>query len=82
MNISKKLMLKHKIKSIMILTVHDSLVFDIIKSEREKLAKIIMHVFNNLPKYINEYFGIPWNVDLTGEVVSGPNYKQHKMVEI
>ena len=76
----RRYMRKYKLKSKMILTVHDSVVFDLLASEREQLTKICMRVFSNLPKLIHDYFGLNWNVDLTGEVEVGPTYGQLKQI--
>jgi DNA polymerase I-like protein with 3'-5' exonuclease and polymerase domains len=67
-------------KSKPILTVHDSIVFDVVRSERETLADLCMKIFNNLPKYIKLYWGINWIVPITGEVEVGPNYGKTKRI--
>ena len=72
--IIRKAMKKRGMKSLPILTVHDSLVFDYVESEKEELAKLCLRVFNNLPKYIKQYWGYDWTVPLTGEVQTGDNY--------
>jgi len=69
-------MQKYGLKSLMILTVHDSIVFDAHEHEIKTLTHIILHVFNNLPNYIKDYFGLDWNVKLTGEVEKGISYGQ------
>jgi DNA polymerase I-like protein with 3'-5' exonuclease and polymerase domains len=63
-----------KMKSIPILTVHDSLVFDYVKEELEELAKLCIKVFRALPQYIEQYYGFKFNVNLDGEFEFGPNY--------
>jgi DNA polymerase I-like protein with 3'-5' exonuclease and polymerase domains len=63
-----------KMKAQPILTVHDSIVFDCPIDEIDQLADLCMKIFNNLPSYIKSYWGINWNVDLTGEVEAGKNY--------
>lgn len=67
-------MLKHGLKSFMILTVHDSLIFDVLKSEVKKMTKLVYGVLNNLHIYMAAYFGIKWVTKLEGEVEIGPNY--------
>jgi DNA polymerase-1 len=76
----RRYMRKYKLRSRMILTVHDSIVFDYYKSEEKLLTNICMHVFTNLPRYIRQYFGIEWNVNLTGEVEVGKNYGSLKQI--
>jgi DNA polymerase-1 len=68
------------LKSFFILTVHDSIVIDIVKEEVDIIADLIMNVFTNLPKYIKQYFGINWIVNLTGEIEVGPNYGTLKQI--
>jgi DNA polymerase I-like protein with 3'-5' exonuclease and polymerase domains len=69
-----KQMKKHKLKSIPILTVHDSLVFDYVKKELKQLIRIIQHTFNNMDKYLSEYYKINWNVKITGDIEIGRDY--------
>lgn len=72
--IIRKAMYKRKMKSKIILTVHDSLVFDYYDNEKKALAKLCLKVFNNLPKYIKAYWGYDWIVPIKGEVECGNNY--------
>lgn len=65
---------KRGMKTIPFLTVHDSVVFDTPANELDRLARLVLHVFNHLPDYLNAYFGINWTVNLTGEVNCGVNY--------
>ena len=76
-----KAMKKRNLKSIPILTVHDSIVFDAVKEEIKILYKICMDVFNNLPKYISQYWGYKWEVPITGEIEIGKNYGNMKEVK-
>ena len=78
--IIRRYMRKYRLRSIMILTVHDSIVFDYVKSEEKILSDICMSVFKNLPTYIRNYFGFEWTVDLTGEVEAGPTYGSQKQI--
>jgi len=73
-------MKKANMKAIPILTVHDSLVFDTPKNEVSALADICMKVFKNLPFYIKYYWGIDWNVPLTGEIEAGKTYGNMKLI--
>jgi len=72
--IIRKKMRRRKFKSKMILTVHDSIVFDYLESEKNDLAKLCLQVFSDLPKYIRQYWGINWIVNLEGETEIGENY--------
>jgi len=67
-------MRKMGLKSNLILTVHDSIVFDYVEGERDKLARLCYNVGNNLGTYIKNYYKIDWNVKLEVEVEAGPNY--------
>jgi len=73
-------MLKYGLESKLILTVHDSIVFDVKKNELKKLRKLCESVGNNLKKYIKNYFGYDWKADLTGEIAIGPSYGEVKEV--
>jgi DNA polymerase I-like protein with 3'-5' exonuclease and polymerase domains len=67
-------MRKMGLKSKLVLTVHDSIVFDYLSEERDRLARLCYNVGNNLGVYIKNYYKIDWNVDLECEVEVGPNY--------
>ena len=73
-------MRKLGLKSKVVLTVHDSIVFDYAKDEKEKLAKLCYDVGNNLDKYIRSYYGLDWNVKLECEVEAGPNYGSMSLI--
>lgn len=62
------------LSSQLILTVHDSIVFDYVEAERDKLARLCYNVGNNLADYVSNYYGLKWNVKLEVEVEVGPNY--------
>ena len=67
-------------QSKLILTVHDSIVFDYLEQEKEKLARLCYNVGNNLASYIKAYFELEWNVVLECEVEAGPNYGSLKYI--
>jgi DNA polymerase I-like protein with 3'-5' exonuclease and polymerase domains len=71
-------MRKAGLKSEPILTVHDSIVFDVVAGESVRLAKIIDYVFNHLPGYIKSYYGINWIVPLPGDIERGLDYGDQK----
>jgi DNA polymerase-1 len=75
-------MLKHGLKSKMILTVHDSIVFDYIEEELPILAKLCSEVANNLHTYMANYFGIKWYTNLAGEIEIGKNYGKLKKFDV
>ena len=61
-------------KSKIITQVHDSLIFDAIRSEVLSIAKLCTQVMNDLPKYVKQIWGIDFNVPLGGEIELGENY--------
>lgn len=73
-------MKKMQLKSRMCLTVHDSLVFDIVGNELKKMVKLCELVGNNLDRYISDYFEVNWNVKLGGECEYGVRYSQLKPI--
>lgn len=73
-------MRKLKLESKMILTVHDSIVFDYKESEKEVLVKLCYDVGNNMAHYMRVYYGLDWNVKLECECECGPSYGELKYV--
>ena len=71
---------KIKLRAKPILTVHDSMVYSCPDNEVDRLADLCMKVFNNLPFYIEQYWGVKWNVNLTGEIEIGENYGATKKI--
>ena len=67
-------MRKMGLKSKFIITVHDSIVFDFLDEERERLARLCYKVGNNLGTYVQNYYNLDWNVQLECEVEAGQNY--------
>lgn len=72
-------MRKRNLRSKMIMTVHDSIVFDYVESEKRTLSDICLNVFRNLPKYIKQYWGIDWVVPIKGDIETGANYGSLKL---
>lgn len=62
------------LRSKIILTVHDSLVFDYVEEELERLNKLCLTVASSLPKYIESFFGFKWTTKIDAESEIGPNY--------
>jgi len=67
-------LIKHGLESKLILTVHDSLVFDYILSELVQLNKLCLETARNLPRYINQFFGFQWCTRIDVESEIGTNY--------
>ena len=70
------------LKSKMILTVHDSIVFDIVKGEEDQIKNLSIKTCNALREYVKAYFGIPWRIYLEGEFEIGTNYAELKEVKL
>jgi len=61
-------------KSKIIAQVHDSLIFDVIRSEVLSIGKMCTDVMRDLPKYVKQVWGIDFNVPLGGGIEIGHNY--------
>jgi DNA polymerase I-like protein with 3'-5' exonuclease and polymerase domains len=64
---------KYNLKSLLVSTVHDSIVADSPSQEVETVREIFDNVFKELPSNIKKVYGIDWNVPMVGEVSVGPN---------
>jgi DNA polymerase-1 len=62
------------LESKLILTVHDSLVFDYKDTERDRLIRLLYSTVNAGRSYVQGYFEIPWVGKIEGEVEAGPDY--------
>ena len=69
-----KMMIKYNLRSLMIGQVHDSILFDAYHNEIDSLSKICLYVMHNVPKLMQKYFNINWNVPMGGEVELGKDY--------
>jgi DNA polymerase I-like protein with 3'-5' exonuclease and polymerase domains len=54
--------------------VHDSIIFDVIDSEKEDLARLCVTTFRSMPSHLEKMFRFDWNVPLDGDVELGRNY--------
>lgn len=70
-----------KINPLLILQVHDSLVFDCTIEEAEALCQLGLEVFKSLPSLAKEYFGWDIVVPLTGDCEVGYDYGNTKEVK-
>lgn len=69
-------------KSKIILQVHDALVFDVLKSERDQIARLCLEVFKDLPKYVDHFWGIKMNVPIKGDADCGPTWAEVKELKL
>jgi DNA polymerase-1 len=67
-------MQRRKLISKIILQVHDSIVFDMVRGEVDDIADIVFTTFKNLPRLIEVVYGFNFNLPIKGEFDVGPNY--------
>jgi DNA polymerase I-like protein with 3'-5' exonuclease and polymerase domains len=75
----EELMRKENMSSILVSTVHDSLVIDGLKEEAQAVHELVMAVLNNfeivLPRLLGEDYDTSWmTVPFAGDAEIGPNY--------
>ena len=63
-------------------TIHDSLVADVPTEEQTFWVEMFDKVFKDLPKLIEQAYGVPWNVPMIGEVSIGKNMSDLTEVKI
>lgn len=68
------------LSSRLILTVHDSIILDVLEAERERVIRLCSTVVNNLRTYIRSYFGVAWTAKIEGETEIGTNWGAMKEV--
>lgn len=73
------MMREYGLQSIMVSTVHDSLLIDALRSELDEVHEIVDYVLNNIPDVLKLYFGHDYDtswilVPLTGDCEVGLNY--------
>jgi len=66
---------KQKLKSILISTVHDSILSDSPREEVLEASQIMMRGFDQLPEYVWNKFGVDLPCPFPGEIKVGPNMK-------
>jgi DNA polymerase I-like protein with 3'-5' exonuclease and polymerase domains len=66
------------LKSLLINTVHDSVVIDIHPDEVDAVIQVITNLNTNLNEIINRYYAIDFNVPLLLEAKIGPNWLDTK----
>lgn len=85
LHVIEKMMREANLESMLISTVHDSLVVDCIRSELPKVHEIVMLVLNNfdvvLPSVFGDDYDTSWMlVPFTGDCEVGPNYLETKKI--
>ena len=70
----KKKLKQHNMRSLLVCTVHDSILFDVPKEELATLRDLVLHIMCTVPKYMKVYYGLNFNLPLKGECSKGKNY--------
>tara|TARA_R100001369_G_scaffold41401_1_gene67560 strand:- start:6671 stop:8710 length:2040 start_codon:yes stop_codon:yes gene_type:complete len=74
------LMRENKVKSLMINTVHDSIVVDVHPDEHDQMIKLLDKGTKNVIESLNKYYGIDFNIPLDTETKSGSNWLNMEVV--
>ena len=69
-----KLMKQNKVRSLLINTVHDSVVADVHPDEQDLMISIFQDGCNNVKQSLMDYFQCDFNVPLDTEIKVGPNW--------
>lgn len=86
MSVIEFLMRDHGLRSILVSTVHDSIVVDAVRSELPIVHDICHSVINNIPEVMHQMMGpeydLSWMtvVPLAGDCECGPNYGDQRKV--
>ena len=78
--IRKQLMKKYP-HALMVMTVHDSIIFDLAR-DYEEVARICIDVFNNIPELMLRYFNWEMSVPIDGEAELGINWASTKEITV
>lgn len=85
LNIICNIMQAHNMKSLVINTVHDSILFDVYPGELEEVYKLCMDVLQNIVEYAAEYYShidLSWlTVPLEADAEEGQHYGSLKEYE-
>ena len=76
-----KLMREHKVKSLMINTVHDSIVVDVHPDEHEQMITLLNQGTANVVPSLHKYYDIDFNIPLDTETKSGSNWLNMEVVK-
>lgn len=78
----RRLLRLTKLRSLIILTVHDSIVFDVYPGEQDQISSLINEAFSNIPRILKERYGIILNVPLGWESKAGTNWLNMKAIYV
>jgi DNA polymerase-1 len=65
----------------MILQVHDEVILDTPEKYLDKVCKVCYNIFTELPKTMNETFGVDFNLPIAGDIEVGYNWAKVKEYE-
>lgn len=69
-----KRMKKLGLRSLLICTVHDSILVDAFMDEMETICKLMTYVFADMNSNFKKVFGVDFNLPLKGEISVGPTW--------
>lgn len=76
----QKEIIKQGLKSLIILTVHDSVTADIYPGEEERMIKLFKKVFDNIPEILYNRFSIKLDIPIGYELKTGINWSNTRKV--
>ena len=74
------LMVQNKVKSLIINTIHDSVLIDVHPDEEDLIIKIVKEGAGKVIPMMKTYYGIDFNIPLDTEVKMGYNWLEMKEV--
>ena len=77
-----KEMKKADVKSLMVLTVHDSILIDVYPGEEQQMAKMMRDTMSGVRDVMKTRWGVDFNIDLPVDIKMGPNWMDTKEVII
>ena len=75
-----KLMVENKVKSLMINTIHDSVLIDVYPGEESIIGTIVKNGAKSVIPMMKDYYGIDFNIPLDTEVKLGYNWLEMREV--
>lgn len=61
------------LKSLLVSSVHDSIVLDCPLDEYKAVGNLVRNVVQDVPRNFHKLFGIEFNLPITAEILYGPN---------
>jgi len=63
-----------RLLSVLISTVHDSILIDALQKELDKVCELVYNVWDQLPSNFEKCFGVPFNVPCRTKIKYGPDW--------